>query len=132
MHLAPSAATQASTGPSRFAFTRIPSLQLTERGADISASLRPHAYTVHELHTANGKKGKAWTRIGVPFQHKDGPGFNVEVHSFPLYGRIVLYATDSEARTDELAEGMPASSSARNPETASRGSHGSHANRRTR
>jgi hypothetical protein len=32
-----------------------------------------------------------------------GTGFNMEVHSFPLDGRLVLFPADSEARADELA-----------------------------
>jgi hypothetical protein len=43
-------------------------------------------------------------RIGVAFPHKDGTGFNVEVHSFPLDGRVVLFPADSEARADEPVE----------------------------
>jgi hypothetical protein len=46
-------------------------------------------------------------RIGVAFPHKDGTGFNIEVHSFPLDGRIVLFPADSEARIDEPAEAAP-------------------------
>jgi hypothetical protein len=72
-----------------------------------SASQRLYAYTVRELDTADGKKGKAWTRIGVAFPRKDGTGFNIEVHSFPLDGRIVLFPADSEARTDEPPEATP-------------------------
>jgi hypothetical protein len=58
-------------------------MQHTDPGAD-SASQRLYAYTVREFDTAEGKKGRAWTRIGVAFPHKDGTGFNIEVHSFPL------------------------------------------------
>jgi hypothetical protein len=81
-------------------------MQLTEQGAD-SASQHLYAYTVREFDTADGKKARAWTRIGVAFPHKDGTGFNIEVHSFPLDGRIVLFPADSEARTDEPAETAP-------------------------
>jgi hypothetical protein len=77
----------------------------TDSAAD-SASQRLYAYTVREFDTADGKKGRAWTRIGVAFPHKDGTGFNIEVHSFPLNGRIVLFPADSEARTDEPAEAV--------------------------
>jgi hypothetical protein len=78
----------------------------TEPSAD-STSQRLYAYTVREFDTADGKKGRAWTRIGVAFPHKDGTGFNIEVHSFPLDGRIVLFPADSEARIDEPAETAP-------------------------
>ena len=76
-------------------------MQHTDPGAD-TASQRLNAYTVREFDTADGKKGRAWTRIGVAFPHKDGTGFNVEVHSFPLDGRIVLFPADLDARADDV------------------------------
>ena len=84
-------------------------MQITEQGA---ASQHLYAYTVREFDTADGKKARAWTRIGVAFPHKDGTGFNIEVHSFPLDGRIVLFPADIDARasdddTDSAAEAPP-------------------------
>src|SRR5512144_2234381 len=84
-------------------------VQTTEQGAPSS---RLYAYTVREFDTADGKKGRAWTRIGVAFPHKDGTGFNIEVHSFPLDGRIVLFPADLDARAgdddaEEEAEAPP-------------------------
>ena len=92
-------------------------MQITEQGA---ASQHLYAYAVREFDTADGKKARAWTRIGVAFPHKDGTGFNVEVHSFPLDGRIVLFPADADAREDEPAEAAPP------PQTSRNG----HANRR--
>ena len=77
----------------------------TDSAAD-SASQRLYAYTVREFDTADGKKGRAWTRIGVAFPHKDGTGFNIEVHSFPLDGRIVLFQADAGTQ-DDPAEPAP-------------------------
>ena len=38
-------------------------------------------------------------------QEPSGTGFNIEVHSFPLDGRIVLFPADLDARaSDEDAE----------------------------
>lgn len=31
-----------------------------------------------------------WTRIGSAWQHDDGQGFNIQVETVPLNGRIVL------------------------------------------
>ncbi len=73
-------------------------MQTTDQGAPTS---RLYAYTVREFDTADGKKGRAWTRIGVAFPHKDGAGFNIEVHSFPLDGRIVLFPADLDARAND-------------------------------
>ena len=79
-------------------------MQITEQGA---ASQHLYAYSVREFDTADGKKARAWTRIGVAFRHKDGTGFNIEVHSFPLDGRIVLFPADAGTQDDEPAEPAP-------------------------
>lgn len=79
-------------------------MQTTEQGAPQHL----YAYTVREFDGSDGKKARAWTRIGVAFPHKDGLGLNVEVHSFPLDGRIVLFPADAEARDEEPAETPPA------------------------
>ena len=71
-----------------------------------TATQHLYAYTVREFDTADGKKARAWTRIGVAFPHKDGTGFNIEVHSFPLDGRIVLFPADAETR-DEIRPEPP-------------------------
>ena len=85
-------------------------MQTTEQGAP----QRLYAYSVREFDGADGKKARAWTRIGVAFPHKDGTGFNVEVHSFPLDGRIVLFPVDSEAHDEEPAEAPPPPAPSRN------------------
>ena len=72
------------------------------------------AYSVREFDGADGKKARSWTRIGVAFPHKDGTGFNVEVHSFPLDGRIVLFPVDDGPREDERAEAAPPPAPTRN------------------
>jgi len=66
-----------------------------------------HAYTVQEYETADGKKARNWTRIGVAFPHKDGSGFNIDLHCLPLDGRIVLFPADTDARDDEGVEASP-------------------------
>lgn len=63
----------------------------TENG---NPATRLFAYAVEEYDTGNGKKAKAWTRIGVAFPHRDGPGFNVQLHALPLDGRVVLLPPD--------------------------------------
>jgi hypothetical protein len=78
-------------------------MQTTEQ----SAPQHLYAYSVREFDGADGKKARAWTRIGVAFPHKDGTGFNVEVHSFPLDGRIVLFPAGDDTRDDEPAAAPP-------------------------
>jgi hypothetical protein len=44
------------------------------------------AYVVRDR---EGGKG-FWTRIGSAWQHADGKGFNIQIETVPLDGRIVL------------------------------------------
>jgi hypothetical protein len=42
-------------------------------------------------HVRDSNKGKGfWTRIGAAWAHNDGKGFNVQLESVPLDGRISL------------------------------------------
>jgi len=100
-------------------------VQTNEQGAVTS---RLYAYTVREFDTTDGKKGRAWTRIGVAFPHKDGTGFNIEVHSFPLDGRIVLFPADLDARASDDETEAEAEAPPVRPAAAT-GRNG-HANRR--
>jgi hypothetical protein len=72
-------------------------------GHPAPASNHLFAYTVQEYDGPDGKKARSWTRIGVAFPHKDGTGFNVELHSMPLDGRIVLFPPSDDARDDRNA-----------------------------
>jgi hypothetical protein len=47
------------------------------------------AYQVRETKTDANKKSY-WTRIGSAWAHADGNGFNIQVESVPLDGRITL------------------------------------------
>ena len=65
------------------------------------------AYSVEEYDAGNGKKARSWTRIGAAFPHKEGPGFNIELRTIPLDGRIVLLPPDdgSDASEDSSSNG---------------------------
>jgi hypothetical protein len=42
-------------------------------------------------HVRNRKGGEGiWTRIGSAWAHKDGNGFNIQIETVPLDGRITL------------------------------------------
>jgi hypothetical protein len=42
-------------------------------------------------HVRNREGGEAfWTRIGSAWAHKDGNGFNIQIETAPLDGRITL------------------------------------------
>ena len=45
----------------------------------------------HAFHVKEGKEGKNYfNRIGVAFEHKDGKGFNLQLDSTPVDGRVTL------------------------------------------
>ena len=81
-------------------------MQTHEPSAD--KPLHLNAYAVQEFDTGNGQKARSWTRIGAAFPHKDGTGFNIELHSLPLDGRIVLFPPSADERSeDEPAAAAP-------------------------
>jgi len=42
-------------------------------------------------HVRNGNSDKGfWTRIGAAWAHADGNGFNIQIETMPLDGRITL------------------------------------------
>ena len=42
-------------------------------------------------HVRNGNSDKGfWTRIGAAWAHADGNGFNIQIETLPLAGRIPL------------------------------------------
>jgi hypothetical protein len=53
-----------------------------------TASKSP-SHIVYQVRDREGSKG-FFTRIGAAWPHKDGKGFNVQIESVPLDGRITL------------------------------------------
>ena len=47
------------------------------------------SHIAYQVRDGKGDKG-FWTRIGAAWQHKDGNGFNIQLESVPLDGRITL------------------------------------------
>jgi len=47
------------------------------------------SHIAYQVRDREGKKG-IWTRIGSVWPHSDGKGFNVQIESVPLDGRITL------------------------------------------
>ena len=80
---------------------------VNEHGESTSPGRHLFAYTVQEYETADGKKARSWTRVGVAFPHKDGTGFNIDLHALPLDGKLVLFPPSAEERADEPAQEPP-------------------------
>ena len=59
------------------------------------------APTLVAFHVREGKEGGKgfWTRIGAAWPHEDCEGFNVQIETLPLNGKIVL-------RTPKADEGQ--------------------------
>ena len=51
-------------------------------------SKTPTHIAYHVRETKDGKGN--WTRIGSAWSHKDGKGFNLQIDTVPLDGRITL------------------------------------------
>jgi hypothetical protein len=52
-----------------------------------------NVFTVEE-YERDGKMQKRWTKIGAAFPHKEGAGFSIELHAFPIDGRLVVLPPD--------------------------------------
>ena len=53
-------------------------------------------------HVRNGKNGKGFfTRIGAAWAHQDGKGFNIQIETVPLDGRISLRVTEEKTEKSE-------------------------------
>lgn len=50
---------------------------------------RTPSHTAYQVRDRDGGKG-FWTRIGAAWAHADGKGFNLQIETVPLDGRITL------------------------------------------
>ena len=55
----------------------------------IATGKKPSHIAYHIRDSKNGQKA-FWTRIGSAWQHADGQGFNIQIDTVPLDGRIGL------------------------------------------
>ena len=60
----------------------------TTEKTESTASKAP-SHIVYQIRDREGGKG-FFTRIGAAWPHKDGKGFNIQIESVPLDGRITL------------------------------------------
>lgn len=54
-----------------------------------STASKTPSHVVYQVRDREGGKG-FWTRIGAAWAHADGQGFNVQLDSIPLDGRVTL------------------------------------------
>jgi len=61
------------------------------------AGAAPKAPTHIAYHVRDREGGKGfWTRIGSAWPHADGKGFNIQIDTVPLDGRITLRIADEK------------------------------------
>ena len=46
------------------------------------------------------RKAKSWTKVGVAFPHKEGAGYNIQLRSLPLDGKLVVLPASIEEDAD--------------------------------
>lgn len=60
-------------------------------------------YVVREF-TSQGEKRSSWTRVGVAFAHKKGPGFQVHLEALPVDGKLTIYPIADKKPGEQTAE----------------------------
>ena len=62
---------------------------MTDNTSDQAATSKRPTHTAHHVREIPGGES-FWTRIGSAWAHKDGQGFNIQIDTVPLDGRITL------------------------------------------
>jgi len=72
-----------------------------------------NVFTVEEFDAPTkedaSRKAKSWSKVGVAFPHKEGAGFNIQLRSLPVDGRLVVLPAEAA----EDAQPAPAVRTAR-------------------
>jgi len=68
---------------------------MTDSTNKASAAKTP-SHNVYHVRNREGGEG-IWTRIGSAWPHADGKGFNVQIETVPLDGRITLRVPSEKA-----------------------------------
>lgn len=68
----------------------------TKETRDNATSKSP-SHIAYHVRDIEGGKG-LWTLVGSAWPHRDGKGFNIQVHSVPLDGRITLRVMSDEQK----------------------------------
>jgi hypothetical protein len=62
---------------------------MTKDANNTAPASKTPSHTAYQVRDREGGKGY-WTRIGAAWAHGDGQGFNIQLESVPLDGRITL------------------------------------------
>jgi len=76
-----------------------------------------NVFTVEEFDAPTaqdkGHKARSWSKVGVAFPHKEGPGFNIQLRSLPVDGKLVALPADANEDTAAAATPAPQAQTAR-------------------
>ena len=61
------------------------------------AASKTPSHIVYHVRNREGGEG-IWTRIGSAWQHADGNGFNIQIETVPLDGRITLRVASDKTK----------------------------------
>jgi hypothetical protein len=64
---------------------------MSESSKNASSTSRTPSHIAYHVRDNRGRDAY-WTRIGSAWQHADGKGFNIQIETVPLDGRISLRA----------------------------------------
>jgi hypothetical protein len=79
-----------------------------------STPSRFNVFTVEEFDAPTPedkeRKAKSWTKVGVAFPHKEGTGYNIQLRSLPVDGKLVVLPANAseEAQPAEARQVAPA------------------------
>lgn len=72
---------------------------MTEKTPEASTGTsKTPSHTAYHVRDRGGDRKGVWTRIGGAWPHADGNGFNVQIDTVPLDGRITLRVASDESR----------------------------------
>ena len=69
-----------------------------------STSARFNVFTVEEFDAPTpedqNRKAKSWTKVGVAFPHKEGAGYNIQLRSLPVDGKLVVLPANASEEAE--------------------------------
>ena len=66
-----------------------------------------NVFTVEEFDAPTsedrGRKAKSWSKVGVAFPHKEGAGYNIQLRSLPVDGKLVVLPANANEDAESAA-----------------------------
>ena len=71
---------------------------MTDSNVNRTSKSKAPTYIAYHVREAAGDDGY-WTRVGAAWPHNDGKGFNIQLETTPLDGRITLRVVSEKAKS---------------------------------